>query len=47
MLIEAVVAAVLHLYFDAAEEVNVTAVPGQTFVVVAGDEVMVGVVTVA
>ncbi len=47
MLIAAVVALVLHLYLEAVDDVNVTVVPGHTLVVVAGDAVMVGAVTVA
>ena len=39
----AVVAPVLHLYVVPADEVKVTVVPGHKFVVVAGDDVMVGV----
>jgi hypothetical protein len=39
----AVVAPVLHLYVVPVDEVKVTAVPGHKPVVVAGDEVMVGV----
>ncbi len=38
-----VVAPVLHLYVVPVDDVSVTLVPGQRLVVVAGDEVMVGV----
>ncbi len=38
-----VVAPVLHLYVVPVDEVSVTAVPGQRLVVLAGDDVIVGV----
>ena len=43
----AVVAPVLHLYFVAVDDVSATEVPLQMLVVITGDDVIVGVVTIA